>query len=86
MKLIYKEYYLTLACFYLVKYGFEPLLKFASVLCTSNKSAHIEREYRAVFKIVGHVAAHYTLRKPLGNSRFTDTRFTYKAGVVLCLS
>ena len=86
MQLVYKEYYPALALFYLLKDGFETLLKFAPVFCSGYERAHIEREYRAVFKAVRNVPAHYTQRKSLRDGGLSDTRLADEYGVVLALS
>ena len=82
MKLVDKENYSALGLPYLLKHGFESLLKLPSVLCAGNQRSHIERKDASVLQIVGNVALNYPLCKSLGNSCFTNARLTYEAGVV----
>ena len=82
MELIYEENYSALRGFHLTEHGFQPLLKFASVLCSGDERAHIEREYRPPLQVRGDVAFDDTLRQSFDNSRFTDAGLAYQTGVV----
>ena len=59
-----------------------PLLKLASELRSRNDGGEIDEIKLHTLEAIGNVARRYFLRKCLGNRGLTDTRLTYKAGVV----
>ena len=61
----------------------QALLKLAAVFCARDQCAHVQAEHGAVLQVLGHIAAHDTLGKALGDGGLTDTRLTDEDGVVL---
>ena len=61
----------------------QAFLKLAAVFCTRDQCAHVQAEHGAIFQVLGHIAAHDTLGKALGNGSLTDARLTDEDGVVL---
>ena len=86
MQLINKQDDLTVGLLDLLEHRLQALLELAAVLCAGYKRAHIEREYRFVFKSLRHVAADDTLSKSLCNSGFADTGFADEHRVILRLT
>ena len=68
-----------------VQHRFQPFLEFAPELRARDERAHVEGENGLVLEPFGHIAAHYPLRKPFGNSRLTHAGFADEHGVVLGL-
>ena len=82
MQLIDKQNYPALALANLFKNSFKSFLKLTSVFGSCDKGAHIQREYRFVFKSFRHIAFNNTLCKSLNYCRLADTWFTDKYGIV----
>ena len=82
VNLIDEEDDFALALDYLVDYRFESFLKLTFVFGTGDKGTHVEREDLFALQVFGHIATHDTVSQPLGDSRFTGTRFTYQDRVV----
>ncbi len=64
----------------------QPLLKLSPILRASDERPHIEREDSLILEPLRHIATHYSLRKPLNNRGFSNTRLTDENGIVLRLS
>ena len=86
MKLVYKENNASLGFAYLLKHCLQALLKLTAVLCARDKRTHIKGEYGLILESVRHVAADYTLGKPLCDSGLADARLTDKHRVILGLT
>ena len=61
----------------------EPLLELALVLRTGDQGAHVETVDSLALQVLRHIAAHDTLRQPLGDSRLTHAGLADQDGVVL---
>ena len=77
---------LALGLLDLVQNALQAFLKLAAVFCTRDQCAHVQAEHGAVFQVLGHIAAHDTLSKALGDGGLTDTGLTDEDGVVLALT
>ena len=75
VKFVYEKYDFAFALLDFVQNGFEPFFEFATILRTRDERAHIERKDFSVFKRERNVSFQNSLRKPLGDCRFTYTRF-----------
>ena len=64
----------------------QAFLKLAAVFCARDQCAHVQAEHGAVFQVLGHIAAHDTLGKALGNGSLADAGLTDQDGVVLALT
>ena len=82
MQLIDEEDDLAFRLFDLRQNGFQPLFKFAAVLCARDQSAHIERENRLVLQGLRHFVRDDPLREAFDDGRLADARFTDENGVV----
>ena len=86
MQLVDEQYDFALALLDFAQHGFQPFLEFAAELRAGDKRAHVERENRLVFQSLGHVAAHDTLRQPLGDCGLAHAGFADEHRVVLGLA
>ena len=77
---------LALGLLDLVQNALQAFLKLAAVFCTRNQCAHVQAEHGAVFQVLGHIAAHDTLGKALGNGSLADTGLTDQHRVVFALT
>ena len=83
VNLIDKEDNLAVGLVNLTDDAFQPFLKLALVLGTSNQCAHVQAVDGLAFQVLRHVAAHNTVCQTLGDSRLTYTGLADKDGVVL---
>ena len=86
VQLVDEEDDFALALLDFIEHRFQALLELAAELRARNQRAHIEGKDGFVFQAFGHVAAHDSLCKPLGNRRLADARFADEHGVVFGLS
>ena len=82
--LVDKEDNLPVGLGHLVHHRLESLFELAFVFGTGDERAHVEREDLFALQVLGHVAAHDTVRQPFSDGRLTDARFTDQDRVVLC--
>ena len=75
MDLVDEEDDLPVGLGHFVHHGLESLFKLALVLRTSDECAHVEREDLFALQVLGHVAAHDTVRQPFSDGRLADARF-----------
>ena len=83
VQLVDEEDDLPLGLLDLVQNGLQAFLELATVLRTRDERAHVEREDGAVLQPLGHVAAHDTLGKALGDGGLADARLADEHRVVL---
>ena len=83
MQLVDEEDDLPLRLLDLVQNGLQAFLELAAVLRARDERAHVEREDGAVLQPLGHVAAHDTLGKALGDGGLADARLADEHRVVL---
>ncbi|KAF5029070.1 hypothetical protein DSECCO2_652460 [anaerobic digester metagenome] len=83
MQLVDKQNDPAVAGLDLVEDRLQPLLKLATVFCTRDQRAHIQRKNCLVAQRFRHVATYDALGKPLRNGGFADARLADEAGVIL---
>ena len=66
----------------LVQYGFQALLKIATVLRTGQQCRHVQHQNALVFQAVGHLAVDDALRQTLNDRGFTHARLTDQHRIV----
>ena len=86
MDLVDEEEDPSITLFDLVEHRLQALLELTAILGAGEKGAHVEREDRAVFEPLGHVAAHDSLRQTFDDGRLADARLANQDRVVLGLS
>ena len=83
VQLVDEEDDLPLRLLDLVQNGLQAFFKFATVLRARDERTHVEREDGAVLQPLGHVTAHDTLGKALGDGGLADARLADEHRVVL---
>ena len=86
VQLINKEDDLALGLLDLVQDALQAFLKLAAVLGTRDQRTHIQTEHGTVFQVLGHIAAHDTLGKALGDGSLAYTGLTNQHRVVLAFT
>ena len=86
VQLINKEDDFALGLLDLVQDALQAFLKLAAVFGTRDQRTHIQTEHGTVLQIFGHITAHDTLGKPLGDGSLADTGLTDQHRVVLALT
>ena len=84
MDFVNKQYNVAVGLCDFIHDGLETFFKFTFIFCTGHKRSHIQRVNLLVFQILRHIATHYTMGKPLGNSGLSGTRLTNQHRIVLC--
>ena len=82
MNLVDKHDGLTGVLLNLVQYGFQALLKIATVLRTGQQCRHVQHQNALVFQAVGHLAVDDALRQTLNDRGFTHARLTDQHRIV----
>ena len=86
VQLINKEDDFALGLLDLVQDALQAFLKLAAVFGARDQRTHIQTEHGTVLQIFGHITAHDTLGKPLGDGSLADTGLTDQHRVVLALT
>ena len=86
MKLINKQNDLSVTVLHLFQNSFQTFLKFAPVLCSRYKSAHVKGKYRLVFQRLRHIPADDPLCQAFHYRGLTDAGFSDQHRIIFGFS
>ena len=82
MKLIYKQNKSGFFCF--IHHALHAVFKLAAVFCSGDKRTQVKRKNTFFHKPVRNGSPRNAGGKPFYNRGFSDTRFSYKHGIIFC--
>ena len=83
MYFIDEQDYLAVAVHHFLDYAFEAFLKLSLILRSCYECTKVKGIYLSALEVLRHVSVDYLLGDSFRNGCLTDSRFSYKNGIVL---